>query len=458
MLDFVLYTKADYRPNWHHELICKYLDQFASGDIKRLMIFAPPRHGKSQLVSRHLPAFLFGVNPDLKVVGASYNTDLAQAMNRDAQRIIDSPEYERLFPETRLWGKNVRAMADGSYLRNADVFEIVNRQGSYRGAGVLSGLSGYGFDRGIIDDPFKDRLEANSPTVRLNKWDWYTSVFYTRQAQTAGILITHTRWHTHDIAGQLLELEATSSAADRWEILNLPAIATGRLHPEDPRSPGEALWPERFPLSFLESVKANNAFEFEALYQQSPLSQSGGLFNTDKLAIVDAPPENMTRTVRFYDLAVTAKSSADFTVGLKLGVTPEQDYIVCDVWRAQRELPDVQEAIVQNAGIDGAGTLIRLEAEKAGIVQLQYLLRDARMGPYSMDAVPPVGDKYTRAGPVATRVNNGKVKLVRGQWNRAFIDELALFGANAEHDDQVDALSGAYALLADSGPLILFEA
>lgn len=457
LLDFTLYTKPDFQVNWHHELMCEYLDKFVFGEITRLMIFAPPRHTKSELVSRRLPAFMFGVNPEFEIVGASHTTDLARDMNSDAQRVIDSDEYARLFPETRLWGKNSRIDADGRYLRNADTFEIVNHRGKYRGVGVLSGLTGRGFDRGIIDDPFKDRLEANSPTVRKNKWDWYTATFYTRQSRAAGILITHTRWHPHDIAGQLLALEKESALADRWEVLSLPAIANDKLHPRDPRSRGEALWPDRFSLDFLEKVKANNAFEFEALYQQNPLSAGGGLFNTNMLKII-SPAElpELKRVVRFYDLAVTAKLSADFTVGLKLGVTRDEQYVVLDVWRDQRELPGVQEAIVQNARIDGANVRIRLEAEKAGIVQLQFLLRDARMSAYAMDAVPPMGDKYTRATAPATRVNNGRVVLLRGEWNRAFIDELGMFGGNAAHDDQVDALSGAYSLLADSGNLVLF--
>lgn len=457
LLDFTLYTKPDYQVNWHHRVLCRYLTRFAAGEIKRLMVFMPPRHGKSELVSRRLPAYIFGNAPDSEIIATSYSADLASRMNRDVQRIMDSPEYGRVFPDAKLWGKNVRNGADGSYLRNSEIFEIVGHRGSYRSAGVGGGITGMGMHFGIIDDPLRNRQDANSPTKRRTQYDWFWSAFYTRLAPNGSILLNLTRWHTHDIAGELMRAMEENEHADEWVILDFPALAKMQRHPDDPREPGEALWAERYPVEYLERLKAQNAFEFEALYQQSPLSAGGGMFNTNMLKIIK-PHElpEFKRVVRFYDLAVTAKSSADFTAGVKLGVTLDEQYIVLDVWRAQKELPDVHKVIVQNAAADGRGVAIRLEAEKAGIVQLQYLLRDPEMSPYTISAKPPVGDKFTRANAPATRVNNGRVALLQGHWNRAFIDELAFFGAAAEHDDQVDAFSGAYDMLTASGDFILF--
>jgi len=144
LLAFTTYTMPGYQVNWHHELVCDYLDRFAAGDIKRLMIFQPPRTGKSELVSRRLPAFMLGRNPDLTIIAASYGADLARRMNRDVQRIIDSEPYRKLFSGTQLSGKNVRADAQGSWLRNSDMFEVVGRAGYYIGVGVGGAVTGMG--------------------------------------------------------------------------------------------------------------------------------------------------------------------------------------------------------------------------------------------------------------------------------------------------------------------------
>jgi predicted phage terminase large subunit-like protein len=143
---------------------------------------------------------------------------------------------------------------------------------------------------------------------------------------------------------------------------------------------------------------------------------------------------------------VTAKKYSDYTVGLKLGILDDETLVILDIYRVQKAMPDVEKAIAQNAAIDGRQTRIRLEAEKAGIVQLDYLLERPDMRGYTIDKKPPVGDKYTRAQPFASRVNGGKVKMVRASWNRAYLDELAVFPMGA-HDDQVDASSGAYDML-----------
>lgn len=441
MLAFTQFTKPDYDANWHHAALCRHLDRLLSGDIRRLLVFMPPRHGKSELVSRRFPAYVLGRQPHAGIIACSYGADLASRMNRDVQRIIGADAYAALFPQTRLFSSNGRS-AQAAYLRNSDIFEIVNRRGFYRSAGVGGGITGMGCDFGIIDDPVKNRKEANSATFRNALWDWYTSTFYTRLEKDARILITLTRWHKDDLAGRLLD----SSNAGDWTILSLPAIALDERQPDDPRMAGEPLWINKFDLPTLSKIREQNLFEWEALYQQSPKPAGGGLFATAAIEIVDTPPVCRT-VVRFYDLAVTEDRRADFSVGLKLGVTDDERFVVLDVWRAQKELPDVHEAIVQNARIDGYNVAIRLEAEKAGIVQLQFLLRDKRMRAYAMDAKAPYGDKYTRAAPVASRCSTGRVTLVRGAWNRAFIDELAMFPA-AAHDDQVDALSGAYSMLA----------
>jgi len=192
MLRFAQYTFDGYVTNWHHALVCDALDQLIAGTIKRLIVLMPPRHGKSELVSRRLPAYILGRDPNARIIATSYSADLASRMNRDVQRIIDSEAYRELFPASRLWGKNIRAGAGSTYLRNSDLFEIVGAGGVYRSAGVGGGITGMGFDFGIIDDPIKNRQEANSKVYRDSLWDWFTSTFYTRQEKDARILVTMT--------------------------------------------------------------------------------------------------------------------------------------------------------------------------------------------------------------------------------------------------------------------------
>ena len=446
LLDFTLYTMPDFQLNWHHEVMCDYLDRWLYGDIKRLIICMPPRHTKSELVSRRLPAMSLGLFPDEDFVSTSYGADLSRRMNRDVQRIIDSPEYKWLFPDTKLFGSNVRTVSQGTYLRNSDMFEIVGHKGSYKSTGVGGGLTGHGFHRGSIDDPVKGAKEGNSPTIRQSTWEWYTDVFWTRQAPSASILITMTRWNMDDLTGRILK-SLQQDGSEEWEVLILPAILEdeSQRHPADPRAIGEALWEGRFDLDYLEKARSQNAYSFSALYQQNPIPHGEATFDVDQIDVIDYEPDCST-IVRFYDLAVTAKRHSDYTAGIKMGITSDETIIIFDVYRVQKIMPEVERGIIHNAQVDGKPVAIRLEGEKAGIVQLDYLLLRPELRGYTMDKKSPKGDKYTRAQPFATRVNNGKVKLVRGSWNRAYLDELSTFPLGA-NDDQVDASSGAYYML-----------
>lgn len=268
---FTSYTYSDYQANWHHLKLCEYLERWAFGDIDRLMVFMPPRNGKSELVSRRLPAYLFGKEPDASIIACSYGSDLASRMNRDVQRIIDSPEYYELFPNTTLNGSNVRTTAKGSYLRNSDIFEIVDHKGVYKSSGVGGAITGMGMKYGIIDDPYKNRQDANSETIRNGIWDWYVSTFYTRLEKGGKILITLTRWHEDDLAGKLLRIAENDPTADQWTVLEFPAIAEGELHSDDQRKEGEALWPDKYPLEELYKIKSTvGSYEWNALFQQRP--------------------------------------------------------------------------------------------------------------------------------------------------------------------------------------------
>lgn len=239
------------------------------------MVFMPPQHGKSELTSRRLPAYLLGRNPDAKIVGCSYSADLSRAFNRDVQRIIDDEIYTDIFPDTLLNSSNVKTSAKGSYLRNADIFETVGHVGFYKSVGVGGSLTGTPVDIGIIDDPVKDVVEANSLTYRARVWDWYNGVFLTRLHNESQILITQTRWHEDDLSGRILK----QKDANEWVILSLPGILEnyGQKHQDDPRGISEALWEDRHSIKKLLKFKEQSPRLFQAMYQQDPKPFEGGL-------------------------------------------------------------------------------------------------------------------------------------------------------------------------------------
>lgn len=415
-------------------LVTQVADYVLSGGergVGRAMIFMPPRHGKTRTVSHLFPAWLLSINPKLRLITASYGATLAYRNSRFVRNLIASDDYQATYP-------NVKLATDSASVNEWDIAE---HGGGLIAVGVGGGVTGHGGNVIIIDDVVKSRAEAESATYRQRVKDWYDNDLLTRLEEPGGaIILMMTRWHTDDLAGYLMDSD------EQWHVLSLPAIAGD----QDPvgREPGEALWADRYSLDILTERRARmGEYAFASLYQQTPLPPGGRLFDTSKIEIIDYAPV-CKQVVRFYDLAVTAKKHSDYTAGMKLGLLEDEKLVILDMYRVQKIMPDVERDIAQNAAIDGRAVHIRLEAEKAGIVQLDYLLRNPAMRGYTLDAKPPEGDKFTRAQPAATRVNNGMVKMIRADWNRALLDELAVFPAG-EHDDQVDALSGAYGMLSD---------
>lgn len=408
--------------------VSRYAESGGREGIGQLLILAPPRNGKTVTVSRLHPIWHLGRNPDHRVILASYGAALANKNSRYARNLFGSPKYREIF--------NLQ-LAQDSHAANA--WNIQGHEGGLDAVGRGGALAGSGGNVIYFDDIVKDRAEAESAVYRDSTWDWWTDVLYTRKEPGAALVGVMTRYHVDDVGGRI-----ENHFSKDWRIIRLPAIAEA----DDilGRQIGDPLWPERFPLSVLRDIEATlGPYGWASLYQQRPVPQTGGLFQVENIQIVDYVPE-CVQVVRFYDLAVTAKVKSDYTAAVKLGITADEQPVILDLYHVQKEMPEVQEAIVQNAMMDGAAVRIRLEAEKAGIVQLQYLMRDYRMRPFSMDAVPPLGDKYTRAQPFASRVNAGRVLMVRANWNRELLDELAYFPSSA-HDDIVDSLSGAYAML-----------
>ena len=235
--DFVLYMHQNYQMKWFHSLICDKLTAFSEGKIKKLMVFMPPQHGKSELTTRLFPAYHLGKKPDSKVVVTSYNTTLASRFNRDIQRVIDTQDYHAIFPKTTLNESNVVTVSE-NYLRNSEIFEIVNFKGYLKSVGRGGALTGTSVDVGIIDDPLKDRAEAMSHVIREGLWAWYLDVFETRLHNESQQILIQTRWHKEDLAGRLLQRDSD------WDVVVLEAIKESN-YPYDIREFGDVLWDEK---------------------------------------------------------------------------------------------------------------------------------------------------------------------------------------------------------------------
>jgi len=257
--DFIHYTFPNYRENWHHSLIISKLEAVERGEIRKLIITLPPRHGKSEIASIHFPAWFFGKNPQKSIIAASYSGDLAVTFGRKARNLVDSQEYGILFPEVKL-AEDSKAAGQWN----------TNKKGEYTAVGVGGSTTGRGADVFLIDDPVKDQKDAESLTIQDGVWDWYRSVARTRLTPKGAIIIIMTRWVDGDLVGRIL------AEQDDWEVIDLPAIAE---RDEKNRKEGEALWPDQYPLEELQSIKKEIGIaKWSALYQQQPVSNESQVF------------------------------------------------------------------------------------------------------------------------------------------------------------------------------------
>jgi len=456
LLEFTQLTKEDYQTNWHHELIAEKLDKFVNGEIKRLMIFVPPRHGKSELASRRLPAFILGKRPDSQIIACSYGADLAARMNRDVQRVIDSPAYRKIFPETRLWEKNIRTVADGSYLRNSETFEIVNRKGVYRCAGVGGAITGMGADFLIIDDPIKNQEEALSPTYRQKVWDWYTSTAFTRLEKEGSVLVIQTRWHEDDLSGRLLALAESDPDADQWEVIDLPAIKETDDNPEDPRQIDEALWPEKYSEERLLKIKISvGSYFWGAMYQQTPTVEGGNIINRNWWRYYSTPFEKYDYVMQSWDCSFGKTGNKNsFVVGQvwgKLGakkhlldqVRERMTYVQTKtaIKKMKARWPESREIIVEEAA-NGHAIIEELQADIAGVIGIRA--KDS---------------KEARLHAVSPQIEAGCVYLpdpLIAKWVPEFLEEISAF-PSGKFDDQVDATSQALERMESTAQYAWFE-
>ncbi|GIV73551.1 phage terminase large subunit [Caldilinea sp.] len=440
---FIAQVNPAFRFYGHLEKLIALLQRVADGELNRLMIFMPPRHGKSEVASRLFSAYYLYRHPDRWVGINSYAAELAYTLSRRAR-----DNYLRAGGQLRDDAAAVRHWETG-------------KNGGLWAAGVGGPITGKGFHLGIIDDPLKNAKEAASATIREAQKDWYRSTFSTREEPGGQIVVIQTRWHEDDLSGWLLAQEQSENEEpERWHIVCLPAVAesVAREYPAtctvepDWREPGEALCPERYPAEKLRRIRRRvGEYYWAALYQQRPGPKAGDFFRRAWFQVVEALPAGC-RFVRYWDKAASQGGGA-YTSGVLMARSPDGRYFVVDVVRGQWSSGRRESIIRQTAYMDRqrfghVDIWLEQEPGSGGKESAEATVRN--LAGFSARAEPVTGDKESRARPLAAQAEVGNVFLLAGPWNGAYLEELAAFPHGA-YKDQVDASAGAFNKLAQAG-------
>lgn len=470
-LAFCQYIDPRYETPAHVQLLAAKLQQvalyIASGGQKgigRLMIMMPPQHGKSQIASRNFPTWLLGLLPDSRIILTSYGVDLATRHSRFIRDAVVSAEFQALFGSKSAKISPVELSSDS---RSTESWDLARPyRGGVKAAGVGGGITGLPTHLLIVDDPFKNREEAESESRRDLVDDWYRSSARTRLRPNAAVVVFHTRWHPDDLAGRLMQRMLVDPLADQWEIINLPALALDSypvdeeaqlkkqrdgiyLPLKDPlgRKPGQPLWPAAYNEQWLLGTKAElGVYDFEALYQQSPFPKSGQKYKRDWFKAIAKLPEGVkiVHAVRLWDKANSTKG--DFTVGVLMAYCSDGFFYILDIVRGQWSSYDRDQKMLKTTQNDRdvygkVYTWHQQDPGSAGKDSAEATNRLLMGFPVKFETV--TGDKATRSEPMESAFQGGMVFLQQAAWNEAFVDECVAFD-RGKYDDQVDAASGAY--------------
>ncbi len=462
LLPFTQYTFPEYRPGWFAVHLAAKLDKFLDDCMAelspRLMIYAPPRHGKSELVSRRLPAFALGRNPDTEVITASYSGNLAGKMSRAVERIVMGARYRELFPATAFPRSG---LANPEHkVSSVELREVLDHKGSYRAAGVREGITGEGAGAigekpGIflIDDPVKDATDARSMAVRDATWEWYLTTAYSRLGTGAGMCLVMTRWNVDDLAGRLREAEQADEG-DAWDVVEFPAIAE---RDEPDRKQGEALDETRYPLTrLLQIQKALKAkpWVWASLYQQRPTVLGGTVFKDAWWEYYDPKVLPRFRYRRIYaDTAQKTKEANDYSVFQCWAMGWDGRIYLLDQIRDRWEAPEllrVARDFWRKWAFKGPNLEVTqamcIEDKSSGTGLIQQLRRTpkGRGGEYlaiPVRAIPRHLDKAVRATNGSPYIEAGHVVLPEyAPFLSDYKGEFSAFNLamSHPHDDQVD--------------------
>lgn len=403
------------------------LEAVERGEIDRLMLFCPPRTGKTELLIR-FAAWHLGRHPNLPLLYASYGADLAWDKSGDVRAVVDSEEFAGVFPAVRLDPAN----------RSVQRWKIAGLRGGMQAQGVGGPLTGKGGYTIIVDDPVKNRADADSPAIREATWKWYTSTLRTRLEPRGRIILVMTRWHEDDLAGRLLAKAAADPQADQWTVVSLPALA-GKHDPLG-RAEGEALDPQRYPAAELLRTKASiGERDWSALYGQAPRADEGNIFKFVWLlgAYVRAVPELVYECI-VWDTAFEEKQASDYSAACWVGLGVNGHLYVRPLVNERLSFPDLtRTAIEQVRRRPGAEHLV--EGKASGKSLRQQLQADG----IPLIEVPAQGDKAARAHTITRYYEAGMVHIV-GDPNVeplvGLLESQMLAFPRGAHDDLVDAM------------------
>jgi len=426
LLPFCRYTFPAYKTPPHLVALSEALEAVERGELKRLMVVMPPRHGKSELVTLRFPCWYLAKHPRDYIVQSGYAESIALTHSRKARDVFISPEMTTLFPDIHY--RPERAAQETIIPIRQAAHEWGTKQGgSYYAVGIGGGVTGRGFNVGIIDDPVKDAEEAESITMREKVWEWWKTTFRTRAAPGAAIIIVMTRWHEDDLVGRILKQIKEDPASEKWKILHFPAIDEGK-----------ALWADQYPIEELMSIKRDvGGRVFESLYQGNPTIAEGELFRREWWKYFREPPK-FERIIQSWDTAFKDKTQNDYSVCTTWGEA-SNGYYLLSLWRDKVQFPELKIAAKALYERDKPNLVI-IEDKASGQSLIQELQRDTRIPllPIKVDA-----NKVARANACTPSIEAGKVFLPESApWLIDFIDETAAF-PNAAHDDQVDSVTQA---------------
>ena len=421
-LKFVKTVWPDFVEGSHHKKIADQFNRLARGDINRLIINMPPRHTKSEFASFLLPAWMIGKNPKLKIIQTTHTAELAVRFGRKAKTLIDSEDYQKIF-QTRL---REDSQAAGRW--------ETEQGGEYFAAGVGGAITGRGADLLIIDDPHSEQ-DAMNPEALERAYEWYTSGPRQRLQPGGKIVVVMTRWSVKDLTAQLIKSSAEAKA-DQWELIEFPAILPTN----------QAVWPEYWKLSELESVKASLSVQkWNAQWMQNPTAEEGSIIKREWWRVWDKPYiPALDHVIQSYDTAFLKKETADYSAITTWGVfrlneDSEPNLILLDAYKERLEFPELKRKALEQYSYWNPETVI-IEAKASGL-PLTYELR--KMGIPVVNFTPSKGnDKHARVNAVAPLFESGQIWAPDQKFAEEVVEECAAF-PYGDNDDLVDSMTQA---------------
>ena len=408
----------------HHKRMAEAFERVANGTCKRLIINMPPRHTKSEFASYLLPAWFLGKFPHKKVIQTSHTAELAVGFGRKVRNLVDSEDYNEIFPGLSLQSDS-KAAGRWNTSKGGDYFAI----------GVGGAVTGKGADILIIDDPHSEQeaaMAASNPDIYDKVYEWYTSGPRQRLQPGGAIVIVMTRWSQRDLTGQVLKA-AAARGGEEWEVIEFPAILPS----------GNPLWPEFWSKEELEALHEElpNS-KWQAQYQQNPVGNESAIVKRDwwKWWTQDRPPV-CDYILQTWDTAFEKNNRADYSAGTTWGIWNNDEdngspnIILLDTYKKRVEWVDLKKDVLKTYhDWDPDGILIEKKATGAPLI---YELRS--MGIPVQEYTPSRGnDKIARLNSVADIIASGKVWVPETRWAEELVDEIAAF-PSGEHDDLVDA-------------------